>query len=199
MIKTVILGFLVLAVSLVAVAQSNDLAVVAGAKFTPSASSTSATTTFNSAFAFEGSFAHQIKGFSLLALQVEIPVMVAPNSTLKSSNFFASKSYNSLYFTPGFRLRFAASAPVSPWIAIGGGIVRFNPSTTTQVGGANAATQTVKGVGEVGGGVDFKAPGIPVRLRVEAREYFSGSPNINIPNLSLHNNLFAGIGLMVRF
>lgn len=198
--RTALCSFLfVLTVSLSAAAQGNDLALVAGGKFTPSVSSTFGTTAANTAFAVEGSFAHQIKEFPLLSLQLEIPVMVAPNSTINSSNFFASKSYNALYFTPGFRLRFASAAPISPWVAIGGGLARFNPSTTTQVGGVNAATSTVKGVGEAGAGLDFKAPGVPLTFRVEAREYFSGVPNLNIPNLSLHHNIFAGVGIVVRF
>src|SRR5579863_74949 len=95
---------LVIAISLAAAAQGNDLAVVVGAKFTPSPSSASGTVTVNRSAAFEVNFAHQIKGFSLASLQLEIPVMAAPNATVRSSNFFASKSYNSIYFTPGIRL-----------------------------------------------------------------------------------------------
>ena len=185
--------------SLLAAGQGNDLAVVVGAKFTPSVSSSVGTTTVNTSLAFEGSFAHQIKGFPLLSLQVEVPVMAAPNSTVKSSNLFASKSYNSIYFTPGIRLRFASSSSISPWVALGGGVARFSPSTVSQVGGTSAATKAWKGTGDVGAGLDFKAPVVPVTFRVQVREYFSGSPNLSIPSLSLHNNIFAGIGLAVRF
>lgn len=189
---------LAIAVSSSALAQGNDLAVVVGGKFTPSASSASGTTTVNHAVAFEGSFAHQIKGFTLASLQIEVPVMAAPNSTIKSSNFFASKSYNSLYITPGLRLRFASEASISPWVAVGGGVARFSSSSTSVVGGFSAASGALKGVVEGGGGVDFKAPG-PLTFRVEAREYFSGAPNLNLPNLSLHNNIFAGAGLVLKF
>lgn len=197
--KIVLLLIFFLGTCLLAVAQGNDLAVVVGAKFTPSASSSLGTTTVNTAAAFEGSFAHQIKGFSLVSLQVEVPIMASPNSTVKSSNLFASKSYNSIYFTPGVRLRFASSSSVSPWVALGGGVVRFGPSTVSQVGGTSAAASAWKGTGDVGAGLDFKAPVIPFTLRIQVREYFSGAPNLNIPSLSLHNNIFAGIGLVVRF
>ncbi|HLJ28864.1 MAG TPA: hypothetical protein VKY85_19295 [Candidatus Angelobacter sp.] len=197
--KTVFLFVLLCGASLVAAGQSNDLAGVVGVKITPSASSTSGTTTVNKALGFEGSFAHQIKGMSLAALQVELPVMVTPKSTVNSSNFFASKSYSSIYVTPGIRLRFAPSASVSPWVAVGVGIARFNPSATSQVGGTNPATGALKGAGDAGGGLDFKAPGLPLTFRVEVREYFSGAPNLNIPSLSLHNNIFAGGGVVLRF
>lgn len=197
--KAVFLAMFFLGSSLLAAAQGNDLAVVVGAKFAPSASSSLGSTKVNTSAAFEGSFAHQVKGFSLVSLQVEVPVMAAPNSTVKSSNLFASKSYNSIYFTPGIRLRFASSSSLSPWVALGGGVVRFGPSTVSQVGGTSAASSAWKGTGDAGAGLDFKAPVVPFTLRVEVREYFSGAPNLNIPSLSLHNNIFAGIGLVVRF
>lgn len=197
--KIALLLIFFLGTTLLAAAQGNDLAVVVGAKFTPSASSSLGTTTVNTAAAFEGSFAHQIKGFSLVSLQIEVPVMASPNSTVKSSNLFASKSYNSIYFTPGVRLRFASSSSISPWVALGGGVVRFGPSSVSQVGGTSAAASTWKGTGDAGAGLDFKAPVIPFTLRVQVREYFSGAPNLSIPSLSLHNNIFAGIGLVVRF
>jgi hypothetical protein len=199
MLKTVLFFVFLCGASLTASAQNNDLAGVVGAKITPSTSSASGTTTVNTSLAFEVSFAHQIKGLPFAALQLELPVMVTPKSTVNSSNLFASKSYSSLYFTPGFRLKFAASTSVSPWIAIGGGLVRFNPSSTSQVGGTNPANSSIKGAGEAGAGLDFKAPILPLTFRVEAREYFSGAPNLNLPSLSLHNNIFAGAGLVLRF
>jgi hypothetical protein len=196
--KTVLLLIFLLGASLIAAAQ-NDLAGVVGVKFTPSTSSATGTTTVNTSLAFEGSFAHQIKGLPFASLQIELPVMVTPKSTVNSSNLFASKSYSSLYFTPGLRLKFAPSASISPWVAIGGGLARFNPSSTSQVGGTNPANSTLKGAGEAGAGLDFKTPILPLIFRIEARQYFSGAPNLNIPSLSLHNNIFAGGGLVVRF
>lgn len=197
--RNALLVVLVLGISLAAAAQGNDLAVVVGAKFTPSPSSPSGTITVNRSAAFEASFAHTFKGFSLASLQLEVPIMAAPNATIRSSNFFASKSYNSLYITPGIRLRFAADAPVSPWVAIGGGLARFGPSDVSVAGGTSSASGALKGTLDGGGGLDMKLPHVPLTFRVEAREYFSGAPNINIPQLSLHNNIFAGAGLVVKF
>lgn len=190
---------LVLGFSILASAQGSDLALVAGAKITPSASSPVGSTTVNTALGVEGSLAVQIKALPFAALQVEVPIMVTPNATVKSPDFLASKSYNSVYITPGVRLKLRPIAPVNPWVAVGGGVVRFGPSKVSEAGGVSSASGTVKGAIDFGGGVDFKAPHIPVTLRVEAREYFSGAPNLNIPSLSLHNNVFAGAGLVVRF
>lgn len=190
---------LIVGISFSAAAQGNDLAVVAGAKFTPGPSSPFGAITVNRSPAFEAGFAHQIKGFSLASLQIEFPIMAAPNATIRSSNFFVTKSYNSLYITPGLRLRFASEASVSPWVALGGGLVRFAPSSVSVAGGTSSAAGALKGTGDAGGGLDFKVPVVPLTFRIEAREYFSGSPNLNIPQLSLHNTVFAGAGLVLKF
>jgi hypothetical protein len=190
----VIIGF-----SLAAAAQGNDFALVAGAKFTPSANNASATTTVNTAAGIEASLAHQIKGFSLAGLSIELPVLAVPNSTVTSSSFLSPRSYSSIYITPGARLSFASTSPISPWVAAGGGVVRFNPSPFSQVGGNTPASGSLKGAVDVGGGIDIRVARLPFRVRIEAREYFNGAPNLNILNLSLHNNLFAGAGLVFRF
>jgi opacity protein-like surface antigen len=199
--KTVFLLLLFLSgVPVAATAQGNDLALVVGAKFTPSTSSAlGGSTSIDTRLGFEGSFAFQLKGLPLAALQLEVPVMVTPSATVNTSNLLASKNYTSLYFTPGFRLKFAPGGPISPWIAVGAGLVRFTPSTTSVSGGASPATSTVKGAGDAGAGVDIKVSFLPIRFRIEAREYFSGSPNLNIPQLSLHNNIFAGGGIALTF
>lgn len=190
----------VLGLSLAAAAQGpNDVSLVVGAKVTPSVSSASGSTKVNTALGFEGSLAVQVQGLPFASLQVELPVMATPNATVNSSNFLASKSYNSVYITPGIRLKFKPTAIFNPWVAAGGGIVRFGPSPFTQLGGTSAAAGALKGTIDVGGGVDFKAPHVPFTLRMEVREYYSGAPNLNISNLSLHNNIFAGAGLVVRF
>jgi hypothetical protein len=195
-----LLFLLVVGFSLLAVGQGNDLAVVVGAKVTPGgASSPFGTATVNTALGFEGSVAIQLTPLPFASLQVELPVMFTPNTTVNSSNFFSPKSYSSVYITPGIRLKFKPTSSFNPWVAVGGGLVRFNPSSTSVAGGSTSATGALKGSIDAGAGLDFKAPYIPFLIRVQAREYFSGSPNLNIASLSLHNNLFAGIGLVVRF
>lgn len=190
---------LVIGFSIAASAQGNDFGLVVGAKITPSASSALGSTTVNTALGVEASLAVQVKTLPFAALQVEVPLMVTPNATVKSPDFFASKSYNSVYITPGIRLKLKPIALMNPWVAVGGGVVRFGPSKVSEAGGFSSASGSLKGAIDFGGGLDFKAPRIPFTLRVEAREYFSGAPNLNIPSLSLHNNLFAGVGLVVRF
>ena len=197
----VLIGFL-MAVSFSAAAQSNDLALVAGVKVTPSGSAATGapnTVDVDKSFAFEASFAHDLKSVPMVALQLELPVVAVPNADVTSSNVLASKSYSSFYFTPGFRLRFGTKLPISPWLAAGAGIAHFNPSQTNQVGGASPANSSTKGVFDVGGGLDFKAPVLPIAFRLEVREFYAGVPNLGLPRLDLHHNIFAGGGIVFRF
>src|SRR5215469_15205976 len=96
--KPVLLFLFLSAVSLAANAQGNDIAFVAGVKFTPSNSSALAgSTSVDTALAFEGSFAYQLKGLTLASLELEVPVMVTPSANVNTSNLLASKNYTSLY------------------------------------------------------------------------------------------------------
>lgn len=198
--KALVLFVLCLGMSVAAHAQGNDLSAVVGAKFTPSTTSAlGGSTSIDTSVAFEVGFAVQLKALPAASLEVEVPVMVTPSAGVNASNLLASKSYSSLYFTPGLRLKFSPKGSISPWVAVGGGLAHFSPSSTSISGGASPATSTTKGVFDAGGGVDFKMSFLPLRFRIEARDYFSGSPNLNIPRLSLHNNIFAGAGVVVTF
>jgi hypothetical protein len=193
------LFFCVIGFSLLAAGQAEDMAVVVGAKFSPSASSLSGATTVNTAAGFEGNIGVQIMALPFASFQVEMPVLLVPNTTISSANAFASKSYSSIFITPGVRFKFKPTTSFNPWVAAGGGLVRFGPSPVSVAGGTSSAAGALKGTFDVGGGLDFKIPHVPFTWRMEAREYFSGAPNLNISNLNLHSNLFAGIGLVVRF
>ena len=200
--KIVLLPLLVIIVGICAAAQSNELAFIAGVKATPAGSAaigTSNEVSVDKSFAFEASYAHQLRSVPLVALQLELPVVAVPDAGLNKSNILVAKSYTSIYFTPGFRLKFATAFPVNPWVSAGGGLAHFNPSSTNTAGGPSGATSTTKGAFQVGAGLDFKAPAFPIALRVEAREFYAGAPNIGLPKLDLHHNVFIGGGIVLRF
>ena len=140
--KIVLLPLLVIIVSICAAAQSNELAVIAGVKATPAGSAaigTSNEVSVDKSFAFEASYAHQLRSVPLVALQLELPMVAVPDAGLNKSNILVAKSYTSIYFTPGFRLKFATAFPVNPWISAGGGLAHFNPSSTNTAGGPSGA------------------------------------------------------------
>jgi hypothetical protein len=98
-----------------------------------------------------------------------------------------------LFITPGLRLKLLPVSPISSWVALGGGLARYN--------GANKAAI------EYGGGLDFKT-GLPLLgLRAEVRDFvtedfLNGSIGsviaLNSSGLHHHNVLIGG-GIVLRF
>jgi hypothetical protein len=197
--KTIVVFGLLAVLSLSAAAQSHEVAVVAGARFTPSGTSPTGQTNVNSAFAFEVSYATQLISGKVADLEVEVPLLAVPTSQINSSNLFTAKSYSSLYLMPGLRGRLGTHSAFSPWAAVGFGLVRFGPSSSNLAGGPSAATASTKAAFNIGGGVDLRPTKSPVAFRFEIRELYTGVPNLAVPRLSMHNNLLLGGGIVLRF
>lgn len=199
-LRTTIIVFGLLAVlRLSAVAQKNEVAIVAGAKYTPSGTSPTGQTNVSSAFAFEVSYATQLVSAEVADLELEVPLLAVPTSQINSSHLFTAKSYSSLYLMPGLRGRLATGSAFSPWAAAGFGLVRFGPSSSNLGGGPSSATASTKAAFNFGGGVDLRPKKSPVAFRGEIRWLYTGVPSLAVPNLSMHNNLLVGGGIVLRF
>lgn len=180
-------------------AQKNELALVAGAKITPTVGSGTTETSFATTFAFEANYAAQLAHVPAVALHLEIPALFTPSTDLTTSNVTALKSYSSFFITPALRLKVLPGSPLSPWISAGGGIVHFNPGSTTQ-GGTTVNTQSVtKGAAQAGVGADIHPPLLPVAFRVEVRDFYTGLPDLNTVSIKVRHNLLVGGGLVLRF
>jgi hypothetical protein len=152
----------------------------------------------------EGSVALRLLNAGVASLHFEVPFAGVPSQTLHLSStpstVFAHMS--SLYVTPGFRLKIAPSAPISPYVSLGGGLAHYSLTNGT----------TNKGAIDYGGGLDFKT-GIPLLgIRGEVRDFVSGDPNFSLANpitggqkgtstqSGLHrHNILAGGGIVFRF
>src|SRR5262249_43802295 len=99
--KTMVVFSLLAALTLSAVAQKSEVAVVAGAKYTPAGTSPTGQTNVNSSFAFELSYATQLISAEVADLELEVPLLAVPTSQINSSTLFTAKSYSSLYLMPG--------------------------------------------------------------------------------------------------
>ena len=197
--KTIIVLTLFTGLCLNAFAQKNELALVAGAKVTPSVGSGTNQTNFATSFAFEANYAAQLAHVPALALHLEIPAMFTPSTDLTSSNLAALKSYSSFFITPALRLKLIPEAPFSPWISAGGGIVHFNPGSTTQGGTAVNTHGVTKGAAQAGVGADFHPPLLPLAFRVEVRDFYTGRPDLNALGIKVRNNILVGGGIVLRF
>ncbi|MGE5325111.1 MAG: hypothetical protein ACM3SW_19745, partial [Actinomycetota bacterium] len=184
---------------LTAVAQKNELAVVAGAKITPTVGTGTNQTKFATTFGFEANYAAQLAHVPTVSLHLEIPVLFTPSTDITTSDLTALKSYSSIFVTPALRLKLIPESSFSPWISAGGGIVHFNPGSTTQ-GGTTVNTQSVtKGAAQAGVGADIHPPLLPVAFRFEVRDFYTGLPNLNTASIKVRHNLFVGGGVVLRF
>ena len=169
-------------------AQSNELAVTVGGYF-PVNSSVGA----SNAFAIGGSFARRIVHLPLVSLYGEIPVFATFNSTtsvIQTAN--GNASYSTLFVTPGLKFKIAPEFPISPYLLAGGGVAHFSKSNVT------TDSSTYSGTFEVGGGLDWKI--FPfISARAEAREFYSGNPDIVGGLNNREHQLIASAGLVLRF
>lgn len=197
--KTILVLGLLTGLCLNGFAQKNELALVAGAKVTPSVGSGTNQTTFPTKFAFEANYAAQLAHVPALALHLEFPAMFTPSTDLTTSNVAALKSYSSFFITPSLRLKLIPEAPFSPWVSLGGGIAHFSPGSTTQAGTTVTTNSVTKGAVQAGVGADFHPPLLPLAFRLEARDFYSGRPNLNALGIKVRNNLLIGGGIVLRF
>lgn len=197
--KLFLLSTLVLCLSLAAFAQKNELALVAGAKITPTIGATPNQTTFSTGFSYEANYAAELAHVPAISLHLEVPFVGAPTTNLTSSNLLAVSSYNSFFVTPALRLKLLPGAPASPWFSAGYGIGHFSPGTTTLGGTTVNTTSTTKGTAQAGAGVDFHPPLLPVAFRMEVRDFYTGVPNLNTVTIKVRHNLFVGGGVVLRF
>jgi hypothetical protein len=197
--KTLLVVSFLTAFCLNGFAQKNELAVIAGAKVTPKVGSATNETTFSTGFAFEGNYAAQLAHVPAVSLHLEFPVVASPSTDLSTSNLTAVKSYSSIFFTPALRLKLLPESPFSPWISAGGGLAHFGPGSTTQAGTTVTTASTNKGAVQAGVGADFHPPLLPVAFRFEARDFYTGIPNLNTVDIKVRHNIFVGGGVVLRF
>jgi len=196
-VRTTILGCLSLLIAISAKGQSkvaakahiNDLGVTAGGYFV-----VSNPLNLGVAWALEGTFAHRITSVPLVSLSVELPVACSSTSSIPTiSGTTLARSYTSFFITPGVRLSLVPSFPVTPYIAIGVGLAHFNRHLN---GGATSSNTTA--AFDVGAGLDIRmAPFIS--LRGELRDFNSGGLGLQTLVSGRQNNLFATVGLALRF
>ncbi len=175
-------------------AQSNDVAILGGGVFSPSAGpqpftcpvgfpSCGADPGSKTTFAVEGAFAHRVFNGHVVSLHFELPVMVTPNRDIGAGGF----SYSSVFVTPGFKLKLHLPS-FAPYFVAGGGAAHFSGNST-------AGSNTV-GAASFGGGLDISTHLPVLGFRVEVRDiYTTGAPNFS----TTRHNFFAGAGIALNF
>jgi Outer membrane protein beta-barrel domain len=182
--------FCLVLLSATAFAQSAEIAGLVGGHFPISPS-----VNVSTGFAVQGNLAGRIAGVPFVGVYIEVPVIATFGIDAGSACVTnAVCKYNSLWITPGLKLKLAPSLPLSPYFVLGGGFVRFR--TTQSNGSTNTDTNAVF---DVGGGLDMKIAPF-VSLRGELRDMYAGRPRLTLASIAgrQHNLLVEG-GLVFRF
>ena len=170
----------------IASAQRNELAAEASGLIDASATNPS----FGGGLQIN--YAHRLVGVPGVGLFVEVPFVAGFNNTGFSVRELQRENINSYFLTPGLKVKFVPGFFLSPYLAAGIGFAHFSSTTTSASDTTFAA--------DWGGGFDIKLVPI-VGLRIEARDFYTGTPAL-VPLLgsvgNQHNVVVSG-GIVFRF
>jgi hypothetical protein len=188
-----------------AAAQKNELTGVIGRTFISDqgiqgAPASDPNLTFGKGLTFEINYARHFMDAPLWSLSFEVPFVVDPVEKVHSQQDVTPKQYSSFFVTPAARVNVFSEQAVSPWVSFGGGFGHFNSSSTLQFGAPNPGKgSTTVGAIQAGVGLDVKIIG-HFRLRGEARDFYSGVPQLNVvTGKNWQHNFFVGGGVVGRF
>jgi len=134
------------------------------------------------------------------AVYGEVHFLANPQRIVGSGNPASTRDVATIYVTPGIRVKFAPARPVSAYVAVGGGWAVYEQSLLRIDGAPNQAPRDIhRGAFDFGGGVDTKLWRW-LGLRAEIRDFYTGSPAYNLPNLGGgQHNVVAGGGFVLKW
>lgn len=185
-----------------ALAQVNEFSITAGRAFvsTQTVPSTGRPIHFGQEQTYEFNYGRLLKTHSIFGLYAELPLAIYPRMDV--NYFFGTqtpKDIGALFVTPSVRLNIFPSDSVTPWVSAGGGYGRFRESPVTLYGTPNPGGGSNTGVVQFGTGLDMR---VWQRwgVRFEARDFYSGAPNLNVDTgRSRQHNYYVGLGVVHRF
>ena len=149
--------------------------------------------------AWQANYAYRILDLKLAALLVGVHFLANPGRNISSNNSTIPANLASLYVTPDIVLKFLPGAKIEPWVTVGGGYAQYESSDALLNGSPNPGKIRVhRGALVYGAGID-----VPVlqflALRGEVRDFYTGSPSVNLTLNGGQHNVVAGGGFVLRF
>ncbi len=184
-----------------ALAQVNEFSITAGRAFvsTQKVSSTGLPVHFGNEETIEFNYGRLLKSHSLFGLYAELPVAIYPRMDVNYNLGTNPKDIGALFVTPSVRLNVFSGESVTPWVSVGGGYGRFRVAPVTLYENPNPGSGSNTGVVQFGAGLDvwvWHSWG----ARFEARDFYSGAPNLNVDTgRSRQHNYYVGLGVVHRF
>jgi len=187
----------------------NEIAVTFGQSFisdqgVPNSGLSNSIINHGKGLSFEINYARIFRAYDWADFAIEVPATFNPDEDLHYFTDQIPEGYSSFFITPSARVRFFPDVNFSPWVSFGGGLGHFQASDILLFFGKNAADRgETTGVLQGGAGLDVRFPCRHIqrlKIRVEARDDWSGVPplNVNTGKTRQHNYYVAG-GLVYRF
>lgn len=182
-------------------AQINDVALTVGRTFisTQTVRSTGLPVHFGNEETVQFNYGRVLWARGLFNITAELPVAIAPRADVNYYFGTTPKDIGSIFVTPSARVNIFPTASVTPWVSLGGGYGHFRAASTTLYNGANPGSGSNTAVLQIGVGLDVW-PWERWGARVEARDFYSGVPNLNVEtNRGRQHNFYVGVGVIHRF
>jgi hypothetical protein len=154
---------------------------------------------FGKGLTFGFNYGRHIWGEGFTRVTFEVPAIFDLDQDLNFAANSVPASYQSYFVTPSLRANIFATTAISPWISAGGGFGHFRPADHLEFGGSSGAKSSTTGVMQIGIGLDVRLKP-RFSLRGEARDFWSGAPNILVDTgRSRQHNYLVGGGIVWRF
>ena len=155
---------------------------------------------FGNGLTIGGNYSRLLRSYGIFGISGEVSGVYSPDMDLNLSQNLIPEGYQSYFITPAVRMNIFSGESVSPWLSVGGGYGMFRMSNQLVFGGPNPGkTSTNTGIFQFGAGLDVW-PWQKWGLRLEARDYYSGVPDLNVTSVrSRQHNIYVGGGFIRRF
>ena len=203
--RLALLVVLVAALISSAFAQVNELSVTVGRSFVSTqtiqnSSSFNPNIHFGNEESVDFNYSRLLLNARIFGVYGEVPVAIYPRMDLNTAQNVIPKDVGALFITPSVRVNFFPGQGLTPWLSAGGGYGRFREAPVLIWGGKNpGSTGSNTGVVQFGVGLDMW-PWHRWGVRVEARDFYSGVPVLNVSTeRSRQHNYYVGVGVIRRF
>jgi len=155
---------------------------------------------FGNGLTIGANYSRLLKTYGLFGISGEVSFAYAFDMDLNTGQNLIPEGYRNYFVTPAVRVNVFQGQGVSPWVSVGGGYGFFKQSDQLVFGGPNPGkTSTNTGVFQFGAGLDVW-PWEKWGLRLEARDFYSGVPDLNVTTVrSRQHNIYVGGGVIRRF